>query len=95
MSLHLCQLQMSMDFSLSNHACLGSSLFRLRPPNDPPPSPSPPPPSQREIYEAVLDANIRVMKAMRPGVSWVDMHDLAHRCFMRVLSMLLPLRILA
>ena len=34
---------------------------------------------QRGIYEAVLDANIRVMKEMRPGVRWVDMHDLAHR----------------
>lgn len=34
---------------------------------------------QRIIYEAVLDANRRVMKAVRPGVSWVEMHLLAER----------------
>ena len=34
---------------------------------------------QRGIYEAVLDATVRVMKAIRPGVSWVSMHDVAHR----------------
>jgi len=35
--------------------------------------------TQRGIYEAVLDATFRVFKAIQPGVSWVDMHDLAHR----------------
>ena len=34
---------------------------------------------QRIIYEAVLDANRQVMKNVRPGVSWVDMHLLAER----------------
>jgi Xaa-Pro dipeptidase len=34
---------------------------------------------QRIIYEAVLDANRQVMKSVRPGVSWVDMHLLAER----------------
>ncbi len=32
---------------------------------------------QRGIYEAVLDATIRVIKSLKPGVSWVDMHELA------------------
>lgn len=34
---------------------------------------------QRIVYEAVLDANRQVMKSVRPGVSWVDMHLLAER----------------
>ena len=34
---------------------------------------------QRIIYEAVLDANRQVMKTVRPGVSWTDMHLLAER----------------
>jgi Xaa-Pro dipeptidase len=34
---------------------------------------------QRIIYEAVLAANRAVMKSVRPGVSWVDMHLLAER----------------
>uniref|UniRef100_A0A0B6ZVL4 Xaa-Pro dipeptidase n=1 Tax=Arion vulgaris TaxID=1028688 RepID=A0A0B6ZVL4_9EUPU len=34
---------------------------------------------QRGIYEAVLAANRAVMTAVRPGVSWVDMHRLAER----------------
>jgi Xaa-Pro dipeptidase len=36
-------------------------------------------PEQRGIYEAVLDATVRVIKSLKPGVSWVAMHDLAHR----------------
>ena len=36
-------------------------------------------PEQRIVYEAVLDANRQVMKQVRPGVSWVDMHLLAER----------------
>lgn len=34
---------------------------------------------QRIIYEAVLAANRAVMKSVRPGVSWIDMHLLAER----------------
>ncbi|CAF1157602.1 unnamed protein product [Adineta steineri] len=34
---------------------------------------------QRIIYEAVLDANRQVMKSVRPGVSWTDMHLIAER----------------
>jgi len=32
---------------------------------------------QRAIYEAVLKANRAVLKAVKPGVSWLDMHELA------------------
>lgn len=35
--------------------------------------------AQRRIYVAVLDAHDRVLHAMKPGVSWVDMHTLAIR----------------
>lgn len=34
---------------------------------------------QRMIYEAVLDAQRQIMAAMKPGVSWVDMHRLMWR----------------
>jgi Xaa-Pro dipeptidase len=34
---------------------------------------------QRIIYEAVLDANRQVMKNVRPGTLWIDMHLLAER----------------
>lgn len=34
---------------------------------------------QRNIYNAVLDANRAVQEAMKPGVSWPDMHRLAER----------------
>ncbi|RUS69476.1 hypothetical protein EGW08_022760, partial [Elysia chlorotica] len=34
---------------------------------------------QRAIYEAVWAASRAVMKAVKPGVSWVDMHKLAER----------------
>jgi Xaa-Pro dipeptidase len=36
-------------------------------------------PDQRMVYEGVLKAHDAVLDAMRPGVSWVDMHLLAHR----------------
>ncbi len=36
-------------------------------------------PKMKVIYEAVLAAQWNVMDAMKPGVSWVDMHDLAYR----------------
>lgn len=34
---------------------------------------------QAIVYNAVLDANLAVRKALKPGVSWVDMHLLAER----------------
>lgn len=34
---------------------------------------------QRKIYEAVLAASQAVMKALKPGISWRDMHHLAER----------------
>lgn len=34
---------------------------------------------QRLVYEAVLSAHTAVLAAMKPGVSWVDMHTLACR----------------
>jgi len=34
---------------------------------------------QRIVYEAVLAAQWAVMAAMKPGVCWVDMHELAYR----------------
>jgi Xaa-Pro dipeptidase len=34
---------------------------------------------QKQIYESVLAAQEAVMKAMKPGVSWVDMHKLSNR----------------
>jgi Xaa-Pro dipeptidase len=36
-------------------------------------------PDQRAIYNIVLRANQAVMRAMRPGVDWTDMHRLAER----------------
>jgi Xaa-Pro dipeptidase len=33
----------------------------------------------RAVYEAVLEARERVLAAMRPGVSWVEMHRLSER----------------
>ena len=32
---------------------------------------------QRDVYETVLAAQEAVFAALRPGVSWVDMHKLA------------------
>ena len=34
---------------------------------------------QRSIYQIVYDANQAVQRAMKPGVSWGDMHILAER----------------
>ncbi|KAL1506244.1 hypothetical protein ABEB36_005640 [Hypothenemus hampei] len=36
-------------------------------------------PDQKLVYEAVLNANRAVLKAGKPGVSWVDMHILANK----------------
>ncbi|CAD7698924.1 unnamed protein product [Ostreobium quekettii] len=36
-------------------------------------------PDQRLVYESVLDASESVKAAMKPGVSWLDMHKLAER----------------
>ncbi|XP_005091896.1 xaa-Pro dipeptidase [Aplysia californica] len=45
-------------------------------------------PDQKAVYEAVLAASLAVMKAVKPGVSWVDMHKLAER---RILEHLVAL----
>ena len=37
---------------------------------------------QRVVYEAVLAANWAVMREIKPGVKWVDMHALAHRALL-------------
>ncbi|EGC37176.1 hypothetical protein DICPUDRAFT_54167 [Dictyostelium purpureum] len=42
-------------------------------------------PEQRVIYNAVLDASVAVIQAMRPGVNWIDMHKLAERCILEAL----------
>jgi Xaa-Pro dipeptidase len=34
-------------------------------------------PKQKIVYNAVLDANLSVQRAAKPGVKWVDMHKLA------------------
>ncbi|XP_034237042.1 xaa-Pro dipeptidase [Thrips palmi] len=41
---------------------------------------------QRLIYNAVLKANLAVMSAAKPGVSWVDMHRLANRVMLAELT---------
>lgn len=41
---------------------------------------------QKFIYEAVLAANRAVMKASKPGVSWVDMHRLSERVLLECLK---------
>ncbi|KAL5466817.1 hypothetical protein EMCRGX_G030968 [Ephydatia muelleri] len=38
---------------------------------------------QKMIYNAVLKANRAVLAAARPGISWVDMHQLAERSILR------------
>jgi len=43
---------------------------------------------QRAIYEAVLDAQWSVMRAMKPGVSYVDMHTLSYRVILTHLAKL-------
>uniref|UniRef100_A0A7S1UG11 Peptidase M24 domain-containing protein n=2 Tax=Phaeomonas parva TaxID=124430 RepID=A0A7S1UG11_9STRA len=40
-------------------------------------------PRQRFVYQAVLDAQVAVITAMRPGVAWTDMHRLAERTVLR------------
>ena len=41
---------------------------------------------QKQVYTAVLEAQRRVMGAMRPGTSWVEMHELAHRAILEHLA---------
>lgn len=41
---------------------------------------------QRLIYNAVLDAHNSVIAAMKPGVSWVDMHKLAEKVILEALK---------
>lgn len=43
-------------------------------------------PDQKLIYEAVLAANLAVFAAGKPGVSWVDMHQLAIRTLLAELK---------
>ncbi|CAL5223649.1 g6193 [Coccomyxa viridis] len=41
---------------------------------------------QKALYNAVLDAHSSVISAMKPGVSWPDMHLLAERCILKGLK---------
>lgn len=41
---------------------------------------------QKIIYNAVLAASRAVMAAVRPGVSWVEMHRLAYRTMLAALK---------
>jgi Xaa-Pro dipeptidase len=41
---------------------------------------------QRMVYEAVLASQLAVMDALRPGVSWVDMHALSYRVLLTQLT---------
>ena len=41
--------------------------------------------AQRLVYEAVLDAQRAVYKALRPGASWADLHELAEAAILRAL----------
>ncbi|CAG7717380.1 unnamed protein product, partial [Allacma fusca] len=41
---------------------------------------------QKIIYNAVLDANRKVLNACKPGVSWVDMHLLANKTVLEHLT---------
>ncbi|KAF1544546.1 Xaa-Pro dipeptidase, partial [Eudyptula albosignata] len=43
-------------------------------------------PDQRAIYEAVLKSSRAVMKAVKPGVAWPDMHRLADRVHLEELT---------
>ena len=43
-------------------------------------------PDQRMVHEAVLDAQYRILDAMRPGVSWSDMHTLMWRVILTHLT---------
>ena len=40
-------------------------------------------PEQRIVYETVLEAQWAVMRELKPGVSYVDMHALAYRVILR------------
>nr|CAD7572387.1 unnamed protein product [Timema californicum] len=42
-------------------------------------------PDQRNIYNAVLNANTAVMEAVKPGVSWVEMHKLSNKVMLEEL----------
>lgn len=43
-------------------------------------------PKQRIVYEATLKSNRAVLEAIKPGVSWVDMHLLADRVILEELK---------
>ena len=38
---------------------------------------------QRDIYESVLDAQLSVIRQLRPGVSWLEMHRESERAILR------------
>ena len=38
--------------------------------------------AQKMVHNAVWNAQSSVMKAMKPGVQWIDMHRLAERCIL-------------
>ena len=40
---------------------------------------------QKIVYTAVLEAQIAVMRAIRPGASWTDMHLIAYRAILSIL----------
>ena len=41
---------------------------------------------QRFVYETVLAANRAVLRAVKPGVAWADMHLLAERTILEALK---------
>lgn len=41
---------------------------------------------QKAIYNAVLNASRAVMAAIRPGVSWVEMHRVAYKAMLEKLK---------
>ena len=43
-------------------------------------------PDQRAVYEAVLEAQVEVIRRMRPAASWTEMHRAAERCILRGLQ---------
>ena len=61
-----------LDMGAEYH-CYGSDITRSYPVN------GKFTPEQIEVYETVLAAQQAVMKAMKPGVLWPDMHRLANK----------------
>jgi Xaa-Pro dipeptidase len=57
----------------AEYLCYGSDITRTYPINGKFTE------DQKIIYESVLAAQDAVLKAMKPGVSWPDMHRLSNR----------------